>query len=333
MPRFSVVTPPPVSFPTVGVSTLPFAVVMDLGVGYEVVGAFVLSDSVGVVLRDVWVAPRGLDLSDSVSLSLGDVWSYVYGFVLDLGDSVGLGLFDGWSVSLDEVSLIRSVDLDPRYPADVDMVNLVDSAGLVGMYGVSDSVSLRLLDRMGLLVDEISLGEFVGLGVGYTAVITVDGVVITEISTRVSYPVVVDVVDLVGSAGLVGFYGLSDSARLSLFDGWRALLDEVSLVKIIGFNIGYPVVVDVVDLVSGAGLVGFFSLSDGVGLRLSDGWSALLDEVMLVKVVDFGVGYPAVVDVIDLVKGVDLGWRIIFNYGLSDSVGLGLSDSWVYSVG
>jgi hypothetical protein len=337
LPGFSVVAPPPVSFPTVGVSTLPFAPVMDLGVRYEVVGVvfvgFVLSDSVDVGLGDAWGWSVGFnyDLSDSAGLSLVDSW--VGGYVYSVDDSIGLGLSDSWSVSLDEVSLVRSVGFDPSYPAVVDVVDLVGSAGLLGMYGVSDSVSLRLLDRLGLLVDEISLGEFVGLGVGYTAVITVDGVVITEISTRVSYPAVVDVFDLIKSAGLVGFYGLSDSVGLGLSDGWRALLDEVSLVKITGFNIGYPAVVDVVDFVVSAGLFGLFGVIDSVSLMLSDGWRALLDEVSLIESVGFGVRYPAIVDVIDVITGVGLSWEVIFSYGVSDGVDLSLVDSWGYSVG
>ena len=144
MPRFSVVTPPPVSFPTVGVSTLPFAPVMDLGVRYEVVGAYVLSDSVSVVLRDVWVVPRGLDLSDSVSLSLGDVWGYGVGFNLGLDDSVGVVLSDGWSYVL------------------ARMLGLGDSAGLglsdvwgysvVGVFSLGDSGGLGLSDGWSYVV-------------------------------------------------------------------------------------------------------------------------------------------------------------------------------------
>jgi hypothetical protein len=175
-----------VRYEVLGVPVVTFAPVMGLSVGYEVVG----------VVGEFFV------LSDSVELGLSDVWGWGVGFNLDLSDSVGLSLFDGWILLMDVVSLVRFVDLDPRYPAVVDVVDLVGSAGLLGMYGVSDSVSLRLFDRMGLLVDEISLVEFVGLGVGYTAVITVDGVVITEISTRVSYPAVVDVIDLVVGAGV-----------------------------------------------------------------------------------------------------------------------------------
>jgi hypothetical protein len=116
MPGFSVVVPPPVSFPTVGVSTLPFVLGMDLSVEYGVgVPGYGLSDSVVGMLSDLWSYSGvvvGFVLSDSVSVGLSDVWGYVTGFVLDLSDGVGLSLVDGWShgVALD-LSLVDLVDL------------------------------------------------------------------------------------------------------------------------------------------------------------------------------------------------------------------------------
>jgi hypothetical protein len=134
MPGFSVVTPPPVSFPTVGVSTLPYVVVMDLNVRYEILGFYVLSDSVSIVLSDVWVVPKNFVLGDNVSIDLSDGWGYSVGYVLGLSDSVGLSLVDGWSAGF-------------NYGFD-DGVNLslFDSWVSGFVYGLGDSVGLSLVD-------------------------------------------------------------------------------------------------------------------------------------------------------------------------------------------
>jgi hypothetical protein len=118
MPGFSVVTPPPISFPTVGVSTLPFVVVMDLDVRYEVIGLLSLSDSVGLVLSDVWIVPRDLVLGDSVSIGLSDVWSWVSGFDFSLSDDVGLGLTDDWSYGIVVSDLVNVPDV-PTFGSSV----------------------------------------------------------------------------------------------------------------------------------------------------------------------------------------------------------------------
>jgi hypothetical protein len=174
MPGFSVVTPPPISFPTVGVSTLPYAVVMDLVVSYEVVElsslglSLDLSDRVGLSLVDGWSydVALGLSLVDSVDLGLSDgwVWSVVFGF--DLSDSAGLNLVDGWIVWMDEIQLFSFAGFSVSYPPVVDVIDLVVS----------------------------------GFSVGYPPVVDVIDLVVSGFS--VSYPATVDSIDLVVGAGV-----------------------------------------------------------------------------------------------------------------------------------
>jgi hypothetical protein len=218
MPRFSVVAPPPVSFPTVGVSTLPFVLGMDLSVEYGVgVPGYVLSDSVGVMLSDLWsysVVVVGFVLSDSVSIGLSDVWSYVSGYVLDLSDDVGLSLVDGWSYGLAlNLSLGDSVDL-----------GLSDGWGwsVTFNFDLSDSVGVSLSDGWVVWMDEIQLVSFAGVGVFYPAIVDVNDLVVSTVAGGVSYPAIVDVNDLIVSTVVV--------------------------------SVSYPAVVDVVDLIVGAGV-------------------------------------------------------------------------------
>ncbi len=217
MPGFSVVTPPPVSFPAVGVSALPYALVMDLNVLYEVVGAFVLSDSVGLGLRDVWVVPRDLVLSDDVGVGFSDVWSYMYWRDLDLGDDVGLSLVDGWGYGV--VSSLSLGDL-------VDL-GLLDGWGYgVGFsYDLSDGVGIGLGDSWVVWMDEIQLVGFAGVGVFYPAVVdVVDSPAIT-VSMVVSYPAVVDVVD-------------SPAITVDKIVSYPATVDSVDLVVGAGVSVG-----------------------------------------------------------------------------------------------
>jgi hypothetical protein len=214
LPRFSVVAPPPVSFPTVGVSTLPFVAVMDLGVRYEVVGVvvvgYVLSDSVSVELSDVWGygVGRVLSLSDDVGLSLVDSW--VGGYVYSVDDSVGLGLSDSWVVWMDEIQLISFAGVGVSYPAIVDVNDIVVSAiaGGVSYPAVVD-------------VNDIVVSAIAG-GVSYPAVVDVNDIVVSAIAGGVSYPAIVDVVDLV--------------------------------VSTVSGGVSYPAIVDVIDLIVGAGV-------------------------------------------------------------------------------
>jgi hypothetical protein len=256
MPRFSVVTPPPIMFPTVGVSALPFAVVMDLGARYEVAGVpvitfapsvglsvgysvvvvgYVLSDSVGVSLSDLWsysVAVVGYVLSDSVSIGLSDVWSYGVGRVFGFNDSVGLGLIDSWSYGLAGVLGL----------SDSCGLSLTDGWSYFVRYdlGLSDGAGLGLFDAWSVLLDEILLVRFAGFDVSYPAVVDMNDVVVSTIAGSVSYPAVVDVADLV--------------------------------VSTVSGDVSYPAIVDVNDLVVRAGLIKELGLSDSVGVSLSDSW-------------------------------------------------------------
>jgi hypothetical protein len=170
LPRFVVAAPPPVRFPTVGVSTLPYVLAMDLSVRYEVVG----------------VAVEAYVLSDSVSMVLSDVWSYVAPEGYVLSDSVGLGLFDSWSVLMDVILLIRSVDVGVSYPAIVDVIDLVSVSVGVAYPAVVDTVDLVVSS----------------VGVRHPAIVDVSDLVVSVTAGGVSYPATVDTVDLVVGAGV-----------------------------------------------------------------------------------------------------------------------------------
>ena len=231
LPGFSVVTPPPVSFPAIGVSTLPFALGMDLNVGYGVVGAFVLSDSVSVVLRDVWVVPGVFVFSDSVSMGLSDVWSYVLGGMFGLSDGAGLGLVDSWSYSV----IGRSLDLSDSGVG----LSLSDGwgYGLAMMLGLDDSVGLSLFDSWGYVAYfEFTLGDSVGLGLSDSWIVWMDEIgLVSFAGFSVGYPAVMDVSDVIVSIVSVGY---------------PAMVDVVD-VTVPSVGVGYPAMVDVVDLVIG----------------------------------------------------------------------------------
>jgi hypothetical protein len=170
MPRFSVVTPPPISFPTVGVSTLPFALAVDLGVRYEVVSVFEVSFAPVMGLDVGYGVEYGYALWDSVGVSLSDEWGWEVGFNFDLSDSVGLDLSDGWIVWMDEIQLVSFAGVGVFYPAIADVV---DSPAVV-----------------------------VSLVVSYPAVVDVVDVGFSSVGVNTFYPATVDVVDLVVGAGV-----------------------------------------------------------------------------------------------------------------------------------
>jgi hypothetical protein len=215
MPGFSVVTPPPVSFPTVGVSTLPFVLVMDLNVVYEVVGVhdLGLSDSVGLSLVDGWSYGfvGMLNLTDSVILSLVDSWTYGLAGLLSLSDSVGLGLVDGWSY------------------------------GFVGMFGLGDVVDLSL-------IDDWSYGVVFGLGLDdFVDVVLSDSwgyVVSRDLVLGDSVSIVLS--DVWGYV-MAMVLSLSDTVGLSLSDGWSYNVIGMSLS--LSDSFGLSMVDSIVDIV------------------------------------------------------------------------------------
>jgi hypothetical protein len=163
-----------------------------------------LGDSVGLSLFDLWSysVASNLGLFDSVDVSLLDGWGWSVGFNLDLSDSAGLSLSDSWVLWVDEVLLVRSVGFDPSYPAVVDALDLVAGVGLLGFYGLDDSVRLRLFDGWGLQLSEVLLARFVGFDVDLSEFADVVDLVVSVVSGGVSYPAVVDVVDLVAGTSV-----------------------------------------------------------------------------------------------------------------------------------
>jgi hypothetical protein len=143
-------------------------------------------------------------LSDSVSIDLSDVWSYGVSRVLSLSDGVGLGLVDGWSYGVAlNLGLGDSVGL-----------GLSDSWGYgVGFgYGLDDSVGLSLSDGWVVWMDEIQLISFAGFGVSYPAIVDVVDLVVSGVG--VSYPATVDLVDLVAVGVSVSYLAVVDTVDL-----------------------------------------------------------------------------------------------------------------------
>jgi hypothetical protein len=210
MPRFSVVTPPPISFPTVGVSTLPFAPVVDLGVRYEVVSVFEVAFAPVMGLDVGYVVEYGYALRDSVGVSLSDEWGWEVGFNFDLSDSAGIGLSDGWILWMDEIQLVSFAGVSVFYPAIADVV---DSPAVVVSLTVSYPAIVDVVDSPAVvvsltvsypaIVDVVdSPAVVVSLTVSYPAIVDVIDSPAVVVSLTVSYPAIVDVIDLVVGAGV-----------------------------------------------------------------------------------------------------------------------------------